>query len=203
LIWFFEPRTFRKIQLTIKILLLATGPVNWDGREIRRELVGFERFHVQFDQTHELASEVWRPIAAPVDQATCRYNRPSKTPYDADRFLNLRTSRNNIFGHYKSFSSRDFESSPQDKLPILLLHKYMPFPKISPDFLSNNDASHGRGNDGFAFDIGQFCRQIRTDLRRDIGMLQYQRALKVLPAVKAGTEDEMTLQQGFLLSEDL
>jgi len=32
-------------------------------------------------------------------------------------------------------------------------------------------------------------------------MLQHQRALEVLPAVKAGTENEMTFQQGFFLSE--
>jgi len=71
----------------------------------------------------------------------------------------------------------------------------MSFPKISANFLADDNSSHCRGNDRITLHINKFRREVRTDFRSGLRVLQHQRALKILPAVQPGTEDKMALQQ--------
>jgi hypothetical protein len=65
----------------------------------------------------------------------------------------------------------------------------------SADFLSDNDAAHGRRDDGVAFYVRKFCCQVAADVRGEAGVLQDHGTLEILPAVQTGTEHEMAMQQ--------
>jgi hypothetical protein len=71
----------------------------------------------------------------------------------------------------------------------------MTLAEISTDFLPDDNAAHGWRNHRVTRNVRKFCGEIRTNLGRDFGILENQRALKILPAVQAGTQNEMAVQQ--------
>ena len=66
---------------------------------------------------------------------------------------------------------------------------------MAANLLSDNYATESGRNHGVTFDIGEFGCEFTADFRRQAGVLEYQRALKVLAAVQPGAQDEMSRKQ--------
>jgi hypothetical protein len=134
-------------------------------------------------------------VTTPVNQAANSHNFSAKIFNDIDCFLNLSASGHDIFGHDKALTRRNLKSASQNQFSILFLGENMAFTEDSPNFLSNDNAAHGWRNDGITFHLCEFRCKVATNFRRNVGVLQDQSALEVLPAVQAGAENEVAIQQ--------
>ena len=153
-----------------------------------------ERLHVKLSQTHEFTSKIRRSTTAPVNQAADSYNFSAKISDNINCLLNFSASRNDIFGNDEPLARHDLKSAAQDQLPILFLSENVALAESSANFLSDDDPAHRRRNHRIAFDVCKFRCQVAADLSGDIGVLQDHSALEILPAVQAGTENEVTVQ---------
>ena len=109
--------------------------------------------------------------------------------------MNLRSSGHDIFGHDEALARHNLKPASQNQFPILFFGENVALTEGSTDFLSNNDAAHSRRNDGVTFHLCEFRCKVATDFGRDIRVLKDQSTLEVLPAVQAGTENEVAIQQ--------
>ena len=105
-------------------------------------------------------------------------------------------------GDDEFLTRRDLKTAAQHEATRLFLDEDVAFPKRPADFLSDNYAAESRGDDGIALKVAQFVREPAADFRRDGGVLEENRALEKLPAVQAGTQNEMTIQQRAGLAEE-
>jgi hypothetical protein len=76
------------------------------------------------------------------------------------------------------------------------------FPERAPDFLADDDSAEGRGDDRIALDVAQLISEPPAHVSSDVRVLQEQRALEELPAVQAGTQNEMAVKQRARLSKE-
>jgi hypothetical protein len=123
-------------------------------------------------------------------------------PHDVDGFLYATAARDDVFGHDEFLARRDLKAAPQDQAARLFLHEDVAFPQRAADFLADDDAAEGRGDDGVALEAAQFIGEPSANIRRDRGVLQKDRALEELPAMQTGTQNEMAVEQGARLAEE-
>jgi hypothetical protein len=87
------------------------------------------------------------------------------------------------------------ETAPQNQAAFVFLRKNVALPQGASHFLPNDDAAQGRRNDGIAFQPAEFISQLAANIRCDISVLKEQGTLEELPAVQAGAQDEMAVEQ--------
>ena len=94
------------------------------------------------------------------------------------------------------FIRRDLKAAAQDKFAVLFFDKDVAFAQLAADFLADNNSAEGRGDDRVAIKFAQFIGEPSTNPCSNVGMLKEYRALEILPAVQAGPQNEMAIEQG-------
>jgi hypothetical protein len=74
-------------------------------------------------------------------------------------------------------------------------------PKGAANLLANNDSAQSGRNHRVALDRPQFIREPGANISRDSGMLEEQSALEKLPAMQAGAQHEMSIEERACLAE--
>jgi hypothetical protein len=184
------------------VLLLATGFDGGNASQIRWHLIGLEGLHIHFDQADEWATVIGPLTTAAIDNDADAGDLSAVGADDVDGFLNAAATRDDVLGHDEPFVRPDLETAPENQAASLFLHKNVAFPERAPDFLADNDAAKGRGNDGIALDTAQLISEPRANVGSDVRVLQEQRTLEELPAVQAGAQNEMAVEQRPSLPEE-
>ena len=83
-----------------------------------------------------------------------------------------------------------------ENLAILFFDKDVAFAQVAADFLADNNSAEGRGDDRVAIKFAQVIGEPSTNSCRNVGMLKKYRALEILPAVQAGVQNEVAIEQG-------
>jgi hypothetical protein len=123
---------------------------------------------------------------------------------NVDCFLHASTARHDIFDDDEALVFDDFETAAQDEFAILLFDKNMAFAKRASDFLPDDESAESRGDDRIAIEFAQFVGEPCTNFCGNVGMLEQQRALKILATVQTGAQDEVAIKQcaGFAKKRD-
>lgn len=182
--------------------LLAAGFHTRTGRQIRWQLVRFERLDIHLDQAHERAAEIRPAAAAAIDNDADRLDDSTMRAHDVDRFLDAPPACDHIFRDDEALARRDLKPAPQHQPSGVFLREDMAFTERAAYFLSYDDAAEGRGYHRVAFDAAQLLRQAPANISCDAGVLEQQRALEELAAVQAGAQDEMPVEQRAGLPEE-
>jgi len=163
--------------------------------EIGRKLIGFKGFHVHLDKTDKGTTEIRFRLAAAINNHTGRGNDPAVLVYDIDRLLDASAPCDNVFGDDEFFALVDFKPTSQSEAADFFLDKDVTFAQGATDFLPHDDSSEGRGDDGVAIERAQFVSQLCAHGSGDVGVLQQDRALKILATVQTGTQNKVTVEQ--------
>jgi hypothetical protein len=113
---------------------------------------------------------------------------------DVDGFLDATTACDNVLRDDEPLVRLDSEAAPEYQPARVLLDENMPRAECPSHFLAHHDAAEGGGNDRVASEMTELIREPTADVRGNIGVLEEQRALKELPAVQAGSQNEMAIQ---------
>lgn len=122
---------------------------------------------------------------------------------DLYRLLDASAASDHVFGDDESLAWSDGEAAQDEAAIAVLFDEDVPLAEVAGDFLSDDDTPDCGRDDGGGVIGRKFIREPATNLRGDGGILQEQGALEKLPAVKAGTEHEMTLEECSGLSEKI
>ena len=114
---------------------------------------------------------------------------------DVDCFLHASTARDDVFDDDKFFVRRNLKTAAQNKFAIFFFDKDVAFAQRSADFLADNNPAKGRGDHRVAIKFAEFVGEPSTDFCSDLGVLKEYRALEILPAVQAGAQNEVALEQ--------
>jgi len=114
---------------------------------------------------------------------------------DVDCFLDAPTAGHDIFDDDEFFIRRNLKTASQNKFAIFFFDKDVAFSQRPGDFLADNNSAKGRGDHRVAIKIAQFVGEPSTHSRGDVGVLKEYRALKILPAVQTGPQNEVALEQ--------
>ena len=182
--------------------LLAAGLDRGNLREIRREIIHRKCLDVHFDETDEGAAEV-RPLpAAAIHDDANAGDLSAMRLDDVDGFLHAAAAGNDVFGHDEPLVRRDLKSAAQHQDARFFLRENVPLAERAADFLSNKDATEGRGDHRIALKIAQFVRETAANFRGDLCVLQEQGALEKLPAMQPGAQNEMAIEERARLAEE-
>src|SRR5713101_2832538 len=176
-------------------LLLAARFYRGNASKIRGQLVSRKCFDVHFDQTDERTIEVRFGFAASIDNHADGGDAPAVRAHNIDRFLDATTARHDILDDNELFAIIDLKAASQDKFAVLFFNKNVALAQRPSDFLTDDDSTEGRGDHRVASKYAQLLRQLVADLFRNSWMLKQERALKILPAVQAGAQNKMAIQQ--------
>lgn len=179
-----------------------------DIDKIFRKGVGREGFGSHLNEADKGAAEVRDVSTAPINDRSGSHNNTTVRPDNVDGLLNPAPAGDNVLSNEKTLSRGDLKAA-QDKTSIpILLHKDMTGAEMTGDFLADDNATYGRGDDSRHPSIhlrvvrAEFIGQFTTDASGDGRILKEKCALEKLPAVQTGAEDEMTVQQGSGLFEE-
>jgi hypothetical protein len=96
------------------------------------------------------------------------------------------------------------EAAAHDERAIVVFFgKDVRLAQLARDFLSDNDAAEGGGDDGVAVDAAELRGESGADLLGDLGVTQEEGALEKFAAVQAGTEDEVSVEKRAGLAEEV
>ena len=124
--------------------------------------------------------------------------------HDVDRFHEASASGDHVFDDDELFAGFDFESAAHDESAVVVfLGEDVGFAELACDLLSDNDAAEGGGDDGVAVDGAELLGEGGADLLGDLGVAQQEGALEKFPAVQAGAEDKMAVEEGAGLAEEI
>jgi hypothetical protein len=169
-----------------------------DGRntgKIKRQFVGLECFHFDFDQTDERAVKIWFVLSAAIDNDTYRRNDSAMSANNVNGLLDAAATCDYIFSNDKFFALLDSESAAKSESSRFFLGKNVAFAQRATDFLADNDSAERGRDHGVAFEIAQTIGELAANVRGDVGVLQQNRTLKVLPAVQSRAQDKMAIEQ--------
>jgi hypothetical protein len=157
----------------------------------------------EFHEGDERASEI-RPVASrSVNDGGDGGDNAAVLPDDFDGLGDASTARDHIFDNDEFFVGVDLKSAPEDESPLLFLGEDVTFPEAAGDFMANNQSAQGWGNDGLGIDATQLLSKGGTYFGGNGGVLKEQCALKELAAVETGAENEMPIDQGAGIAEQL
>jgi hypothetical protein len=185
----------------IRRRLFTAGFDGWDFREVGRQLVCGKGFHVQFHQADKGTTKIRFGLAAPVENDADCGNNPAVPTNDVDCFLDASTARYDIFSNDEFFIRRNLKTASQNKFAIFFFDEDVAFAQRATDFLADNNSAKGRGDHRVAIKFAEFVGEPSTDFCSDVRVLKEYRALKILPAVQAGPQDEMAIEQSPGLAE--
>ena len=134
-------------------------------------------------------------LAASIDNHTDGGNDSAVRAHDIDRLLDAAAARHDILGHDKAFAFVDLESAPQNESAGFFFDKNVTLTERSPNFLADDNSAKRRRDDCVAVEFAQSIGQHSANAGGDVGILKKQRALEILPAVQAGAQNEMAVEQ--------
>ena len=170
--------------------------------EISRKRIRFKGFHFHLDKTDKGTTEVRFLLAAAIDNHADRGNDPAVCVHDIDRLLDAPAACDNVFGDDEFFALVDRKPTSQSEAAGFFLDKDVTLTQGATDFLPDDDAAEGRGDDGVAIERAQFISQLSAHALRDVGVLQQKRALKILATVQTGTQNKVTVEQRTSFAEE-
>jgi hypothetical protein len=132
--------------------------------------------------------------AAIKNHADCA-NNPAMRTNDVDCFLHASTAGHDIFDDDEFFIRRNLKTASQNKFAIFFFDKDVAFAQLATHFLTDNNSAKRRGDHRVAIKFAEFVSEPSTDFCRDVGVLKKYRALKILPAVQTGPQNEVALEQ--------
>jgi hypothetical protein len=186
----------RLAQFTLALLLLLTPRLDRrNTREVGGQLVFRKCLDVHFDQAGEGAAVVWSLAPAAVNDHANPGDPSAVGSDNVHCFLDAPAASHDVFGHNESLVRPNLKTASQDETARFLFHKNMAFSQSAADFLAHDNPAEGRGDDGVAFDVAKFISQPSANLGRKVCVLKQQGALEKLPAVKAGTQNEMPVKK--------
>ena len=165
-------------------------------------MIRVERRNVHLHQADKWAAEIRPVTAAAIDDHSDGRDDAAVLPNDVDRLLYAATPGDHVFGHDEPLVRRDCKTASQDQPAGFLLRKDVPFPERAAHLLPDHNSAQRRGDDSVTFDRAQLVSQPATNIRRDAGVLQQQRALEELPAMEPRTQNEVSIKQRARLAEE-
>jgi len=171
--------------------------------QISGNLIRLEGLDVHLDERHKGTSEVREGASAAIYDGASGDDYAAVVLNDLDRLLDASSASDHVFGDDESLAGSNGEAAQDEAAIAVFLDEDVALTEVAGDFLSDDDTSDGRRDDGGGVIGRKFIRKPAADLRGDGGVLQEQSALEKLPAMEAGTENEMTLEQCSGLSEEI
>ena len=162
-----------------------------------------EGFGVQLDQPMEGKVHRREFSTRAVDQRRGGRDHTAVFFHDVDGFQEASAAGDDVFDDDEAFAGFDLEPAAQDECSLVVLFgKDMRLAQLAGDFLSDQDAAEGGGDDGVAVDAAELIGEGGADLLGDFRIAEEQRALEKFAAVQAGAQDEMSMQQRTGLAEE-
>jgi len=183
-------------------ILFAPG---FNGRgfgEIRREIIGVKRFDVQFDEAEQGDVEVHFAVGAIHDHGDAE-DVALVSANDVDGFLCAAAFGDDVLDDQNLFARGDFETAAKNEFPFLFLDKDEAQAELARHFLANDEAAHGRGDDGGRAEGADFISEGVAELFDRGHVLEGKSALKELAAAKAAAKDEVAFEQSARVAKNL
>ena len=139
--------------------------------------------------------------AAVHDDADSR-DLPAVGTDNVNGFLDAAAARDNVLRNDEPLVRCDLEAATENEPALVLLHENVALTQGSADFLSDHDPAKSGGDDRVAFKMPKLVRQPPADVCRDVGILEEKRALKKLPAMQAGSQNEVAIEQSPCSAEE-
>src|SRR5438874_443605 len=99
---------------------------------------------------------------------------------DVDRLLNASAARDYIFDNHEFLAVVDLKSAAQRQFFVFFLDENVTFAERPRDFLADDDPAEGRGDHRVAIEASQFIGEHPAHSLGDVGVLEKNRALKIL-----------------------
>jgi hypothetical protein len=116
-------------------------------------------------------------------------------PDDIDGLLNAAPARHDIFGKDIALTFVDPKTTAQNETAGFFLNEDVPLPQRAPHLLTDDGAAEGRGDYGVTAKFTKTIGKHPTDTCCHDCVLEEQSALKILPAMQAGTQNKMAIKQ--------
>jgi hypothetical protein len=166
-----------------------------NASKIFRQIVRRESLNVHFDQADERAGEVGALAAAAVDDDANATYLAAMGPNNVHSFMDAAAACNDVFGDDEPLVRPDLKTAPQHEPAGFLFDEDVLLAEGTSDLLPHDDPAEGRGNHGIAGHVAKFVRQASANFSRNVWVLEKQSALEELPAMEAGTQNEMAVEQ--------
>jgi len=140
--------------------------------------------------------------AAAVDNRCRSDDLRSAGTCDLHRLSRRAAGGDDVFDHEHTIAGLEREPAPQRQRTILPLGEDRPDTQRPADLLPDDDSSESRRNDRLDAASADVIRDGGTAGLRGVRELQYECALQVAGAVKAGGQAEMPFQQGTRAPEE-
>ena len=75
---------------------------------------------------------------------------------NVDGFLDTAAAGDDVFYDEDAFVGVEFEATAKDERVVLFFWEDEAFIELAGDFLTDDEGTHGRGEDGFALDVAEF-----------------------------------------------
>ena len=124
---------------------------------------------------------------------------------DVEGFLDTPAFGDDILRDQDFFPGLEFEAASQGEFVVLLFQENVALPGLACDFLADDEASHGGGDNGFEIQAGYFFPGEFGHAGDGGHVLADLGALEKMAAVQAGAQDKVTFVQctgGFKKAED-
>jgi hypothetical protein len=154
-----------------------------------------ECFDIHFDKADEGAAKVRTFPATPIYDHPDAGHLSTARPHDVDSLLHAAAAGNDVFRDNEFFAGRDGEAAPQDQTASFFFDEDVSFAQGPADFLTHNDPAQRGRNHGVALNALQLVRETSADIRGNFRVLEEQSTLEKLPAMKAGTKNEMAVEK--------
>lgn len=123
-------------------------------------------------------------------------------PGDFEGFLDAAAFGDHILDDGYLFAGGDAESASEDEFAFFLFDKDESAAELAGDFLTDDEAAHGRGDDGADFELPDSVGECAAQVLDDGHFLEGLGALKELTAMQPATQDEMAFEESPGLAED-
>ena len=132
---------------------------------------------------------------AAIDQHADAGDEPAARAHDIDGFLHPAAARDYILNDDERFARADFKSAPQHQTAFFLFGEDVALIQCAADLVTDDNPTERGRNDRIARHRPELFGQSMADAFRNARMLEDHRALEKLPAMEAGPQDEMAIQQ--------
>ncbi len=174
-----------------------------DGREIGRQRVGRESFGIQLDEAMEGKIHGGEFAAGAVDQGGGGDHDSAVLLDDIDGLHEAAAAGDDVFNHGETLAGLDGETAAENEgAGVIFFGENVGFAELAGDFLTDEDATEGGGNDGVKLGAAELVGEGAADAFGHLGVAQKEGALEELAAVQAGAEDEVAVEEGAGLAEE-
>lgn len=181
--------------------LLASWFYRGNASQIRRNVLRLEGFHIHLNKTDKGAAVIGPPAPAAIDDDSDADDPAAVRAHNVNCFLDPSAARNDILRDDEPFVRPNLKSAPQDEAPGVLFDEDVAFSECAAYFLADNNSTQGRGDDGVAVQRTQFVGESSAYFSGDVGVLEEERTLEKLPAMKSRPQNEMTVEERSGLAE--